>query len=236
MPSPAIYKLLRSGALVDLLAPDWTLLDVGRDIIGPLGRLARFDGQLCARGEAEAAYSVLQHSILGARALIAEGAAPEVALAFLLHDAHEPILGDQTTPVVRAIDARAGTNGRVAAALDDLKADWDKAVRRAFALDGDWTDNVRRAVAAMDRRMLIAGFIALGFCSSGRLRLLVGDAAAAEPPQLEPHDFAPMPAAAAEVYFLRLVDAWHPLGPSWQSVAAARRLAAAGAARAEGGR
>jgi hypothetical protein len=94
-----IPKLLASGSLVDLADLDPAKINIWTDIAQPLSRLARFDGQT-----PNGLYSVAQHCVIGADALIAEGHSERVALAFLIHDAHEAFLGDITTPTVQMLD------------------------------------------------------------------------------------------------------------------------------------
>ena len=66
MSEPILHQS-RTGRLVDLLAPDFSALDIREDIAVPLSRLARFGG-----GTAAAPWSVAQHSVTGADALTAQ--------------------------------------------------------------------------------------------------------------------------------------------------------------------
>lgn len=74
------------------LDPDPAAIDID-DIAHALSHLCRFGGHCTAF------YSVAQHSCLVADAVEAEGAAPEVVLWALLHDASEAYLGDLPHPI-----------------------------------------------------------------------------------------------------------------------------------------
>lgn len=92
------WTLTQTGRAVDLLDPRPGMIDIRGDIAPALGRIARFNGQVPG-----GAYSVAQHSVMGARALLDETSRPDLAAAFLLHDAHEAYLGDLTTPAADAL-------------------------------------------------------------------------------------------------------------------------------------
>lgn len=153
------WKQTSSGLAVDLNAPDLSRIDVRRDIAEPLARIARFSGHLGRAGRGGRFWSVAQHCVVGAKAL-AEEAGPTAGLAFLLHDAHEAFLGDQTSPFVIALQNEAeSVFGREAAerireALARLKHRLDDAI---YSLAG-WTEtrplSILRQVADMDLRML----------------------------------------------------------------------------------
>ena len=80
-----------SGRRVDLLAPSWRDIDLG-DIARGLAQINRFGGQ------SRRAFSVGQHSLV-----VAGLAHPSVRLAALLHDGHEPFIGDWTRPGMEAL-------------------------------------------------------------------------------------------------------------------------------------
>lgn len=82
--------MLVSGDMLDPFDPDLDMLTI--DVIAHhLSMQCRFNGA-CSRF-----YSVAEHSINGAR--IADRADRDTARAFLLHDAHEAIIGDVVTPL-----------------------------------------------------------------------------------------------------------------------------------------
>ena len=84
---PAASALLRtvSGEMLDLLAPDWKQVKIG-DIAHGLARIRRFNAQT------RRPISVAEHSMS-----VAVRLAPRLALAGLLHDGHEYVIGDIVT-------------------------------------------------------------------------------------------------------------------------------------------
>ncbi len=99
-----------------------------RDIAGHLARLCRFSGATVSH------YSVAQHSVLTADLLAGHG--PVTQLYGLLHDAHEYVFGDITTPVRRLLQAASyGVN--MPGALDpiaELTRDVDAAIHARAGL------------------------------------------------------------------------------------------------------
>lgn len=125
---------IMGGLNVELTDPDLTGLR-----IETLGRIL---SHLCRyNGSTGIFYSVARHSTLGAVAM-RKAYGNNAAKAFLLHDAHEGIIGDITTPVENAIGS---------AAVGRLKSKVDRAIEREFGVDfGEW----QREVADLDREML----------------------------------------------------------------------------------
>lgn len=161
--SPALasnpWTLTGSGRAVDLLAPAADDIDLETDVAEALARLPRFTGHVRS-----GAYSVAQHCVLGAD-LLARDADPDLAAAFLLHDAHEAYLGDIATPVQRALAraaARAGASAGlkidvgdyVLMGLADIKARLDRAIHAAAGLRWPLTPAQAARVRAMDGAML----------------------------------------------------------------------------------
>lgn len=164
-----------SGLAIDLAAPDLSRLDVEIDIAGPLSRLARFAGHRAeVGGEAlPQPYTVAQHCVVGADAVLEETGDVVAALAFLAHDAHEALIGDLTTPAAAAIEYWAEAAMRIAggrefagavrqalgrgvirAGLDGLKDVIDAQIHRLAGLPHPLPTPVARAVKDMDQRML----------------------------------------------------------------------------------
>ena len=142
-----IPKALSSGIVIDVLAPDLSRIDIYEDIAMPLAKLARFDGQTPGRK-----YCVAQHCVIGADTLLRETRDHELALAFLLHDAHEAFIGDITTPTALALAAFAGNE--VTRSLRALKSMLDVQIfKRA---DLPFAFSHKEAVRDMDARMLNA--------------------------------------------------------------------------------
>lgn len=162
------WILTASGIAFDLLNPTPAMVH-WPDVAESLARIPRFNGHIGG-----GAYSVAQHCVLGARALLEETENPRLAGLFLLHDAHEAYVGDIATPVARAIASVAeiqarlddwfdpdipahvrGDIGRNSAklAIDCLKLRIDGAIHgAAFAVPPTCAE--RTAIKRMDARML----------------------------------------------------------------------------------
>lgn len=167
-----------SGRAIDLLAIDLSRIDVATDVAGPLAAIARFAGQGRPPGPSDRVggpISVAQHCVLGADALLDETGSATIALAFLLHDAHEAFLGDVTTPTVRALEAHLARvlehafgwtapetvraaigNDPLRLAIDGLKAALDAKIHALAGLPARLPPPIAEAVVEMDRRMLDA--------------------------------------------------------------------------------
>lgn len=89
------------GGAIDLVHPKVEDVDF-RHIAHVLARLPRYAGHT-----EKGVFSVAQHSEQGARAIMRETHNYDWAKAFLLHDAHEYLIGDPTTSVVDALCAIA---------------------------------------------------------------------------------------------------------------------------------
>mgnify|MGYP000976773550 FL=1 len=150
-----------SGIAFDLLEPTPEMVNFEVDIAESLARIARFNGHIRS-----GAYSVAQHSVMGADALFRETGDPRLAAAFLLHDAHEAYIGDMPTPVkwalmgvARALYAGAGyvTMDSAArdmkAALKSLTEAIDRCITGAAGLS-PLLPSERDIIKTMDLRML----------------------------------------------------------------------------------
>lgn len=152
--SPA-WMQTASGKALDLLNPAACAFDIRLDIAEPLARLARFTGQVQA-----GPYSVAQHSVIGADALFRETGRPDLALMFLVHDAHEAFMGDIATPLASALATLAedysghGCGAAVTNALHVLKTSLDDAIHRRLRLPFPPAEADRAQVRLMDLRML----------------------------------------------------------------------------------
>jgi len=92
-PSAKRWQQSYSGKVVhpqDLRPEEVTLADIPH----ALAQKIRFNGQCTVMG-----YTVAQHTVLGARALLAMKAPKEIALAFLLHEVSEVYLPDIPSPI-----------------------------------------------------------------------------------------------------------------------------------------
>lgn len=92
---------MSNGKGIDLLDPRPEQIDFA-SIAEHLAKEKRYNG---ATPETE--YSVAQHCCIGADAMIAAGCTEYEAACFLLHDAHEALLKDDTTPKKQALAAIA---------------------------------------------------------------------------------------------------------------------------------
>jgi 5'-deoxynucleotidase YfbR-like HD superfamily hydrolase len=106
MTSPEVlsrtWMQLRSGAPFQLLDPDPHVIRL-RDIGVALSREGRFANHTCvATGVVEPPYSVAQHSVLVASLMPPKASAFEMLMA-ALHDAHEYVTGDITSPMQDAL-------------------------------------------------------------------------------------------------------------------------------------
>ncbi|MFN8995058.1 MAG: hypothetical protein ACK5X3_15535 [Pseudomonadota bacterium] len=144
-----------SGKAFPLIGADPSLVDFATDIAGPLARCARFAGHI-----GSGVYSVAQHSVEGADALLRETGDRRLAALFLLHDAHEAYIGDISTPVQAALaqmaDVFRGDGGGhlMHQALKALQHHLDVAIHEAANLALP-VEAERAIIKAMDIRMLI---------------------------------------------------------------------------------
>jgi hypothetical protein len=143
-----------SGRAFDLVNPDAAAVDFTVDIPEALARIPRFTGHA-------GAYSVAQHCVLGAELLFAETSRPDLAAAFLLHDAHEAYLGDIATPIAEAL-AIVGFEKFLSyredgfrEAIRQLKTRVDTAIHRAAGINYPLAPETSRIVKEWDARMLM---------------------------------------------------------------------------------
>ena len=129
----------RDGHAISLVPPiDITTLSI-EEVAHSLARLARFSGH--TRGAVP--YSVAQHSVHVAEHL--SGFGQQVELDGLLHDAHEALLGDITSPVKSALRHYGGGY-----ALDELDNTLAAAIHDRFGGGAPG----RHSVKVVDLRML----------------------------------------------------------------------------------
>lgn len=120
-----------------------------------LARIPRFGGHT----QGGDIYSVAQHSVEGARALVRDGH-PEAAAALLLHDGHEYVMGDIATPVARALAVHAeyatgdiNAGDIVDLAIRRMKSTIDAAIYEAAGMAYPLRPEVRALVKEYDLRM-----------------------------------------------------------------------------------
>lgn len=165
---PDIWIQTLTGRALDLMAPTADMIDLTGEIPEVLARVPRFGGHV-----AGGAYSVAQHCVLGADAILHKTGNLDLARAFLLHDAHEYAMGDIASPVADALCERTGLalarrmptvseqarrNGAVMAreAIRSLKRDLDAAIYAAAGLPWPLPAEMAAAVLEWDLAMLKA--------------------------------------------------------------------------------
>ncbi|MCJ7996657.1 hypothetical protein J5N58_06790 [Rhizobium cremeum] len=206
---PLCHKVVESfradGSLMDLARPMVEEIDFC-DMAGRLSRIARFNGAPLA-----GAFSVAQHSVMGAEALLAEGEDSLIAALFLLHDGHEYLIGDKTRPfqmlLAEMMNARfgPGTGLTIRSVIAEIKGRWDEAIYAAAGLPAPsaWTNRMRSSVSGMDERMLHAEALAL---FGGKAIDWVKSQPRRALPKLKGSPAKPWGPADAEFRFLELFD------------------------------
>lgn len=147
-----------SGRALDLLtpvAPDG--IDLRRDIATPLGMTGRYANQM----PAGIVYSVAQHCCIGADYIYAASHDPAAALAFLLHDGHEAVIGDWATPIIEAMQEAAdrlapGSGISIKAIKHELCRPIDAWLHRLAGLPWPLPAEIARTVAITDIRLMLA--------------------------------------------------------------------------------
>lgn len=215
MTATAIAPFFRfDGSLVDLagVRPE----DISfAEMAATLSRIARWTGhhtEACA-------FSVAQHSVMGADAIFAESEDHILAGCFLLHDGHEYLIGDQSRPVARltghylarlfrfhgfAEDVSAFAEEVTGEAIAAMKADIDRAIYAAAGIGYPhlYPEYARR-VRQMDERMIRAEGIAL----YGRRAGAHLPAARLPAPKLRT-PIEPWPAMKAEMAFIDRLETY----------------------------
>ena len=119
--------------------------DIKWDMIAQaLSRISRFNGLNGDIG----GYSVAQHCVLGADALMEEQGDTYLAAHFLLHDAHEAFIGDISRPLENCLGPVFSKQVNI------LKTSWDEKVYSAASLVPPSAFNRNHLVKEMDDRML----------------------------------------------------------------------------------
>lgn len=142
-----VSSLQRGGAIINLSA--LTPSDVDFEMMARrLARMPRWCGEV-APGDIHP-ISVAQHSVMGAEALDQHYGDRRLSAAFLLHDAHEYLIGDIVTPAMNLMD--------ICNQVGEAKRRLDCVIFAAGNMPGDWprlypTDT--RRVTAMDRQMAL---------------------------------------------------------------------------------
>ena len=133
MANGATILTLANGLGIDLLHPKATDIDFAV-IAEHLSKEKRYNGATLGLE-----YSVAEHSVRGAHAILEATKDQELAAYFLLHDAHEAFLKDDTTPKKRALAAIAEESfgllaSAIIASFDLLTHRFDAAIHEAAGL------------------------------------------------------------------------------------------------------
>lgn len=137
-----------NGGAFDLLNPTPEMVDF-KVVARALSRIPRFG----THTNGPVPYSVAQHCVAGAIIVERETNDPKLALAFLLHDAHEYVLGDLVTPVVEAITEVSGMGWAVRNGVKEIKQRVDEAIFEAAHLISGLVHEVQIVVKCYDLRM-----------------------------------------------------------------------------------
>lgn len=153
--NPRTILTLASGRNIDLLNPvpaDFADLDWAAE---HLAKEPRYNGATPGK-----VYSVAQHLIEGVDAILAATADRQLAAYFSLHDVHEALLKDDTTPKKSAFaalaEAKFGVLAKeVLATFDELTGRHDAAIHAAAGLLWPPTPEMARAIKHWDRTLLV---------------------------------------------------------------------------------
>lgn len=138
------YSRHLSGRVTPLLSPRPEDHDI-EDIAVGLSRIQRFTGQM------ERFYSVAEHSCRVAFHLDEIGQPPAVQLAGLLHDAHEYLTGDVSTPVKAALSLMDGGRRSTLAVLQQRH---QRAIHQMAGLPAELPSDWLAIIDIADRRLL----------------------------------------------------------------------------------
>ncbi|MCO6410065.1 hypothetical protein [Hoeflea alexandrii] len=172
-PAP-VWSFRPDGTVRDLAAPDPAEIDFFA-MANALSKIARFNGS-----NPGIAYSVAQHSVMGADAIFNETGDTWLAAWFLLHDGEEYLLGDKVTPAQRLLEEHAeqsgghGSGSGVRWHWRWIKTKWREAGWQAAAL-GIPSAHQQGAIDDYDRRMCNAEMLALFGPSARAQQLLVAN-------------------------------------------------------------
>ncbi|AEH88159.1 hypothetical protein [Mesorhizobium opportunistum] len=149
-----VFKQTITGRAFPLTGFTALDIDLHGDVAEGLARICRFGGAVPGNP-----YCVAQHCVVGADAAMEETRDANIAAYFLLHDAHEYVFGDMTTPVAKWLAVIAdelyggSAHGMVETLIATAKARLDMAIWRAAGMPPPGK-TYRAAIADFDLRML----------------------------------------------------------------------------------
>jgi 5'-deoxynucleotidase YfbR-like HD superfamily hydrolase len=186
--APRAWQRMLSGRRLDLLDPSPLDIEI-EDIAHGLARVARWNGQTVG----DNIFSVAQHTLLVdevARRRFGEGD-QRLALAIMLHDAPEYVIGDMISPFKAVIgDAYKAVEKRLLVAI-----------HRRFGLAPDLPADVIKVIKAADRGAAFLEATQLAGFAAAEARRFFG-ARPTLPPALERDYLTPWPAPEAERRYL----------------------------------
>lgn len=143
-----------NGGGIDLMNPRAADIDFAV-IAEHLAKEKRYNG--ATRG---VEYSVAQHVVIGTDAILSDTSNAELAAYFILHDAPEAFLKDDTTPKKRAVAAIAQERfGVLSTAIMDsfdlLTERFDAAIHEAAGIAWPMPDAMKAGVKAYDLAMFV---------------------------------------------------------------------------------
>lgn len=142
----------RSGKAFPLIGFTALDIDLFGDIAEALARICRFGGHVQGNP-----YSVAQHCVVGADCALEETGDATLAAYVLLHDAHEPVVGDMVRPLFEALRAMEfdmfGSRTVIASVIGTLKFKLDVCIWKAAGLPLPNAEH-KRKIADYDLRLL----------------------------------------------------------------------------------
>ena len=188
VPAARAWQRMLSGRRLDLLDPSPLDIEI-EDIAHGLARVARWNGQTIGAN----IFSVAQHTLLVEEVARRRFGEPDrrLALALMLHDAPEYVIGDMISPFKVVIgDAYKGVEKRLLGAI-----------HRRFGLAPELPAEVVKVVKAADRGAAFLEATQLAGFSVAEARRFFG-ARPALPMAVERDYMTPWPAPTAEQRFL----------------------------------
>jgi len=138
--APQTWAQTVSGRAFDLLDPSPDQVSA-QDMAEHLAKIPRFVGATPSK-----VFSVAQHSVI-----VADSLPLEARPYGLLHDGHEYILGDDSSPKLRALSA---LDPAARAAIETLRERADRAIHTAYGLPWPPPADIATAVKLADARAL----------------------------------------------------------------------------------
>lgn len=140
-----------TGRAITMARPDKREIDALTDLPETLARITRYNGSVPG-----GILSVAQHCVMMADAVLDETCDADLARLALLHDGHEFIVGDITTPQVEGfaeIEIELFGDSRIASVIAEAKRRSDVAIFAALGVPWPTPQQIQ-AIKSYDLRML----------------------------------------------------------------------------------